>query len=35
VIKVNSVTVTDLTVTVKLGTLEVRGIYAQAPVEGT
>jgi hypothetical protein len=35
VIKVNTVTVTDLTVTVKLGTLEVRGIYAQAPVEGT
>jgi type II secretory pathway pseudopilin PulG len=35
VIKVNSVTVTDLTVIVKLGTLEVRGIYAQAPVEGT
>lgn len=34
-IKVNSVTVTDLTVVVKLGALETRGIYAPAPVEGT
>lgn len=34
-IKIDSVTVTDLTVAVKLGALQARGIYAQAPVEGT